>query len=98
MSRIHSARGTAAPRAPDPLRERARGEREPDGHEHLLDRPAVERPDQDELDERSEQGADREPEEPGHDEAQRRVPDPAEVLGDRPRGKAPTVMKARGRS
>ena len=38
--------------APDALDERAEREREADGDEHLLDGPPVERPDEDELDER----------------------------------------------
>ena len=67
VSRIHGGVGYGCTSgAPDALRQRTRGQREPDRHEHLLDRPPVEWADQDELDQGGEHGADREPEEAGH--------------------------------
>ena len=44
---------------------------EPDGDEHLLDVPAVQRPDQHQLDERREQRPDRHPDERAEQEARR---------------------------
>ena len=48
--------------APDRLDQGVEGEREPDRDEHLLDRPQVERPDQDELDQAASDGAGGDPE------------------------------------
>ena len=54
--------------APDPEDERPQREREPDRDEHLLDRTAVERTDEDEFDESPERRADRETERRGREE------------------------------
>src|SRR3954454_16055953 len=71
---------------PDSLDERDERDGEPDGDEHLLDVAQVQRPDQDELDERREDGAGDETAERADEEAQPAGADTVEdVLGHPPR-------------
>ena len=66
--RRHLVRARVGP--PDPLHERHEREREANRDERLLDVPLVERPDQDELDERGEDGAEDEADHGAEQEAQ----------------------------